>query len=202
MLDRVESTDANQVPAGGRAFGSLPAFSMRLKRAQLIAVAVLSACAAFAAVGETIPSIEGTTLSQQKIVLPDATRYRVIVLVLGFSHKSAEQTSPWSKRLAADYVSHHEVGYFEAPVLEGVPGLVKPMILRGMRKQLTVAEQGHSLPIDRHADQWKKICGYKEPDDAYVIVASADGRVIWQTHGPVTDSNYAALRSAVDTTRS
>jgi hypothetical protein len=53
------------------------------------------------------------------------------------------------------------------------------------------------LPVSQHEAELKKLSGYHEPDDAYAIVAAPDGRIIWQTHGAVTDANYAELVHAV-----
>jgi hypothetical protein len=162
----------------------------------LLTACVLSV-AVHAQVGATLPRIEGTTLNDQKVVLPDSSRYQAIVLILGFSHKSAEQTDGWGERLAKDYASQPAVGYFEVPVLQSAPGMVRPMILHGMRKGTPVAAQGHVLPVSQHEPELKKVSGYKEPDDAYAMVVNRDGRIMWQGHGAVTDASYAELVRAV-----
>jgi hypothetical protein len=36
-----------------------------------------------------------------------------------------------------------------------------------------------------------------EPDDPYILRTAPDGRVLWQTHDPLTDSAYVALKAAV-----
>lgn len=71
------------------------------------------------------------------------------------------------------------------------------MIIHGMRKGTPEAEQGHVMPVLQHEAELKKLCGFKEPDDAYAIVAAPDGKVVWQTHGAVTDASYAELVRAV-----
>ena len=146
---------------------------------------------------QTLPRMEGTALNGQKVALPDAARYRAMVMVFGFTHKSADQADVWGKRLAKDYASHPDVAYFEVPVLQGAPGFVRPMIVHGMRKGTPAEEQGHVLPIDKHEDELKKLVGYKEADDAYVVVAGSDGKILWQTHGAVSDGNYAEVTRAV-----
>jgi len=153
--------------------------------------------AALAQVGQTLPRLEGTTLDDQKIILPDAARYHAVVLIFGFSHKSADQADGWGKRLAKEYSSQPTVGYFEVPVLQSAPGMVRPMIVHGMRKGTPAAEQGHVLIVSQHEAELKKLSGYHEPDDAYAMVAAPDGRIVWQTHGAVTDTSYADLVRSV-----
>ncbi len=120
-----------------------------------------------------------------------------MVLVFGFTHKSADQADAWGKRLAKDYAMHPDVAYFELPVLQGAPGFVRPMIVHGMKKGTPADEQAHVLPLDKHEDELKKLVGYKGADDAYVVVANSDGAIVWQTHGSVTDGSYAELARAV-----
>jgi hypothetical protein len=90
----------------------------------IILVMCLLSSAGLGQVGQVLPRLEGATLNDQKIVLPDPSHYHAIVLVLGFSHKSADQTEAWGKRLARDYSSQPLVGYFEVPVLQSAPGMV------------------------------------------------------------------------------
>ena len=71
------------------------------------------------------------------------------------------------------------------------------MILRGMRKDIPADQQIHFIPILDHEDEWKKLVNFSAPDDPYILLTNPQGRVIWQTHGPLTDATYDALKSAV-----
>ena len=162
-----------------------------------VAAACLLGIVLAAQATQSLPRLEGRALNGENVALPDAARYRAMVLVFGFTHKSADQADAWGKRLAKDYASHPEVAYFELPVLQSAPGFVRPMIVRGMRKGTPVSEQAHVLPLDKHEDELKKLVGYKEVDDAYVVVANSEGKIMWQTHGGVTDAKYEELVRAV-----
>jgi hypothetical protein len=71
------------------------------------------------------------------------------------------------------------------------------MILRGMRKDLPAEQQAHFIPILDHEDEWKKLVNFSAPDDAYILLADPHGHVAWHRHGPLTDSSYDALKSAL-----
>ncbi len=43
---------------------------------------------AVAARAQTLPAIQGTSLNNQKVTVPEAGKYKALVLVVGFSHKS------------------------------------------------------------------------------------------------------------------
>jgi len=146
---------------------------------------------------QSIPPIKAKTLADTDIVLPQPGSTHSLVLVLGFSHKSAENCGPWGKRLSADFRSDSRVAYYQLPVLQGAPSFVRPMILRGMRKDMPADQQAHFIPILDHEDEWKKLANFSAPDDAYIILADPHGHVVWQTRGPLTDASHDALKSAV-----
>jgi hypothetical protein len=146
---------------------------------------------------QSIPPIKAKTLADTDIVLPQQGGAQILVLVLGFSHKSAENCAPWGKRLSADFRSDTRAAYYQLPILQGAPSFVRPMILRGMRKDMPADQQAHFIPILDHEDEWKKLVNFSAPDDAYILLTDPHGHVVWQTHGPVTDASYDALRSAL-----
>ena len=150
-----------------------------------------------AAYAQSIPPIKAKTLADTDIVLPQPGGTQIVILVLGFSHKGGEKCAPWGKRLSSDFQSEAHVTYYQLPVLQGAPSFVRPMILRGMRKDLPAEQQAHFIPILDHEDEWKKLVNFSAPDDAYILLADPHGHVAWHMHGPLTDSSYDALKSAL-----
>ncbi|HEY1468006.1 MAG TPA: hypothetical protein VGF61_03100 [Candidatus Acidoferrum sp.] len=146
---------------------------------------------------QSIPPVKTKTLADTDIVLPQPGGTQILVLVLGFSHKSGENCAAWGKRLSADFHSDTRVTYYQLPVLQGAPSFVRPMILRGMRKDMPAEQQAHFVPILDHEDEWKKLANFSGPDDCYILLTDPRGHVVWQTHGPVTDASYEALKSAL-----
>jgi hypothetical protein len=157
----------------------------------------LSLALSTAANAQSIPPIKAKTLANTEIVLPQPSGTQILVLVLGFSHKSSENCAPWGKRLSADFRSDTRVTHYQLPVLQGAPSLVRPMILRGMRKDMPSDQQAHFIPILDHEEEWKKLVNFSAPDDAYILLTDPRGHVAWQMHGPLTDTSYDAFKSAL-----
>lgn len=146
---------------------------------------------------QTIPPVNSKALDNSAIVLPDAVSQKPLILVIGFSHKSGEVCTPWGKRLAADFQGDSRISYYQIPVLEGAPSMIRPMILRGMRKDTEPTQLAHMVPIYDHEGDWKKLVNFANTDDAYIVLADAHGLVIWQAHGAFSDSAYSELKSAM-----
>ena len=90
-----------------------------------------------------------------------------------------------------------KVAYYEMADFQGMPSVMMWMISHGLHRKIPKDEQSYFVTFFHHEDEWKKLAGYSTPADAYLIVATADGRVLWQTHGPQTDANYAELQHAL-----
>ena len=148
-----------------------------------------------------IPSVQGTTFAGQAVSLPQQLEGRVGVLVLGFSKSSGDVCKGWGQRVAESYRDSHGVVYFQMPVLESVPKLIRGMVVKSIKSGLPEAEQTHFLPVFSNEAEWRTIARYSNPDDAYVLVVDEHGTVRWQTSGKATDSGFAALKQQVETVR-
>jgi hypothetical protein len=162
----------------------------------LLLVTILGSCA-IPGHAQSIPSVKAKALDDSEVILPKPGSQQLLILVLGFSHKSGDTCTAWGKRLRADYSSDPHAVVYQLPELQSAPPFVRGMILHGMRKDVPPAEQSRYVPLYDHESDWKKTVNFSAPDDPYLLVASPDGHVLWQTHGPVTDAAYADLKAAV-----
>jgi hypothetical protein len=164
---------------------------------KIFCVFLLLLISASLAPAQTIPPVDAKSLNDAEVILPTPGSHQVLILITGFSHKSGDLVKIWAKQISADYRNDTRVAYYQLPNLQGVPGFVKPMILKGMRKDTPPDEQSHFVPIYDNKDAWKKLVHYSAPDDAYLIVATSDGRPVWQAHGPYSEALDQALKKSV-----
>ena len=159
-------------------------------------LAVLYFAAALSA-GQSMPAIKGKALDNSEVSLPAAGGQQILILIVGFSQKSGKLCEVWSKAVSADYRADSRVAYFSLPVLEDAPSLFRPLIVRGMRKGVPADEQRRFVPIYSNEPEWKTFVHFTAPDDAYLVVAGADGHPVWQAHGAYSDAGYRDLKAAV-----
>jgi hypothetical protein len=168
-----------------------------MKHSILRALFLLATIFAGRSGAQSIPPVNGKALDDSQVVLPKTRSSQLLILVLGFSHKSGDNCTPWDKRLAAEFHSDARVEYYQIPVLAGAPSFVRPMIVKGMRKGIPTSEQPRFVPVYDHEAEWKKLVNFSEPDDPYVVLARPDGSVIWQTHGLLSETLYSELKNAI-----
>jgi len=165
----------------------------------VLALVVCAGSGPTQAVAQTqIPPLHGTTLTGEKVDLPKCLKGRVGVLVLGFSQASRDAVAEWGKRLTGEYRTSATVVYYEMPVLESVPHLLRGFVLKQIQKSVPEPGRSRFIPILDHEADWKKASGFVKPDDAYVLVVDAEGDVAWKTEGGATDAAVAEVLRRVD----
>jgi hypothetical protein len=151
------------------------------------------------AAGEHIPEVHGTSFANQAVNLPAALHGKAAgILVIGFSRGSREEVTGWATKIAADYRTSPVVAYYELPVVAGVPGFVRGVVLRSIRSSTPERAQPRVVPVVNDEAGWRAITHYSQPDDAYLLVVDGQGNVVWQTQGQPTDTAYAALKQQVE----
>jgi len=53
------------------------------------------------------------------------------------------------------------------------------MVLHGMRRVIPKPEQSRFAPVYEGETALKNIVGFKDPEAAYVVVATSGGKVVW-----------------------
>jgi hypothetical protein len=147
---------------------------------------------------QQMPKAEGESLSGHKVVLPDAASGKIAVLVFGFTKASKVQTSAWASKLQADFGTRAGFELYQLPVLESVPRMVRGMVISGMKKGVADDKRDHFVPLLQGEAELKKLVGYKEADDAYLVVLGRVGNILEQSHGAPDDANHARLRAGLE----
>ena len=152
------------------------------------------ALTAFAPAQQAMPRIEGESLAEGKVVLPDAAHGHVAVLIFGFTKASKEATKAWGDKLLSEFGSQSGFEVYQLPVLEEVPRFIRGMVISGIKKGVKENLRDHFVPILHEEAELKKFVGYHEPDDAYLIVLNSSGQVVRQLHGSYKVATYASVR--------
>ena len=162
---------------------------VRLACLASVALSAALACA------ESLPRLEGETLSKKPIVLPDAAHGKIALLVMGFTKKGGQATGPWQKQFKNDFGADQEYVVYSVAVLEDVPRFIRGMVTSGIRSSTPPSEQDHFVILVRGEQDLKHFVGYSAPDDAYLLVLDAKGEIRWRGHGLFKDEDYEALKN-------
>ena len=142
----------------------------------------------------TIPSATGIALDGHSISLPRDLSPRATVLILGFSRNSQDATTAWEKPVRTSLASPN-IAFFDMPFLEDAPSLIRPLIVRAIRKQVPDVLKPRFVPLTSGESAWKQSAGFTPtaPDAAYVLLVDHYGRILWQTHEPFSQARFDQL---------
>ena len=164
--------------------------------APLITALLLLSASAFAA---TIPAATGTALDGHSVALPRDLSGGATVLILGFTQHSQDATTAWEKPVRASLAGPRpDIAFYDMPFLQDAPSLVRPLIVRAIRKQVPDALQPRFVPLTSGEAAWKQTVGYSKdaPDAAYVLLVDRSGNIRWQTHEPYSQARFDELALA------
>lgn len=151
-----------------------------------------------------IPPSQGTALDGRAVVLPRDLPGRASILILGFSQHSADSTTAWEKPVRNSLASPNTpgdrpaIGFLDMPFLEEAPSLIRPIIVRSIRKQVPDPVRPWFVPLTSGEAAWKQLSGFSasQPDAAYVLLVDRNGKVRWQTHEAFNQARFDELATA------
>ena len=144
-----------------------------------------------------MPRVEGQSLAGNKVVLPDAAAGKISVLIFGFTRASKTPTSEWAKQIRADFANQPGFDLYQIPVLEDVPRFIRGMVISGIKKGVPENQRDHFVIVVHSEAELKNFVGYKEPDDAYLVIVAQDGKVVQALHGPPEPQAYSRLKETL-----
>jgi hypothetical protein len=165
---------------------------MRYFQNILVCLLTSSSCLA-----QNIPATTAKALDGSAVVFPKPGDKKPLLVIVGFSHKSSGDFKAWNQQALSPYLTDPRIDYYELADLQGVPSLVRAMILHGMRREVPEAQHSRFAPMTAGEDEWKKIAGYSASKDTYIILAEPSGHVVWQTSGVPDDEKVTALKQAL-----
>jgi hypothetical protein len=169
----------------------------------LVAASTTVSGAAQLALGSELPLLEAKTLSGDRATLPRDAQGHPMILVLSFSKGAAKVTRPWLEACRAPAASGAPampvVRCFDVRMLEGVPGFMRGMVERSMRKGLPEELQRDALLVYVDNDAWRERVGGTEEKTAYVIGCDGEGRVRAAARGEFTATELKKVLDAIAT---
>jgi hypothetical protein len=167
----------------------------QLRRGATLAVMLLAS--AVAQSPQQMPRIAGESFAGHQVELPDAARGNIAVLIFGFSKASKVPSSAWAEKLGSDFGSQTGFAFYQLPVLEDVPRIIRGMVISGMKKGVPVTMRDHFVPILEDEAELKRLVSYREPDDAYVVLLGRSGQIVGQRHDSFSDPGYRQLHGEI-----
>lgn len=154
------------------------------------------------AVGDTLPGLEGRTLSGQRVTLPEVAGGRIALVALGFSYASRIPVEAWAERFRERYGGDTTLVLYEVPMIGGLGRMAGFFIDRGMRRG--TPRELHDFVVTVYGDTrpWQRRLGVDDRDTAHLVLLGSDGRVAWTHSGSPEPDAVEEMARTVERLRS
>lgn len=144
-----------------------------------------------------LPITHAKALSGAVVVLP-ASDHAATLILAGFSKKSSASVKAWWLQAKAWCGANPRVACYRAAVLQDAPSFLRGMIVGGMKRDMSPAEQEGFVTVFENEAAWKRSFAFGAEDDAYVALFDKDGKRLWHTSGGEMAANATSLAQAFD----
>jgi hypothetical protein len=164
----------------------------RLLRGLFAALLLFSTFHDSAAQTEAFPALNGETLSGKKVSLPGESRVPILI-VIGFSRASQQQTLEWGKCMRQLKAQQVDFNYRPVAELESVPRPIRGFVSKNIRSAVPSELHDNFVLLFEGEKTLKQLTHFDRSEEAYVILLDAKAGISWQDHGPCNDARVSAL---------
>lgn len=165
------------------------------------------AATAFAQVGKAFPNLEGETVEDKKVVLPDAVKGKYTLLGLAYSKKSEDELNSWyqpvfekfiqkSSGLLADF--SYDVNVYFVPMFTGINAAATGTAKRKAIKNVDPQLLPYILFYKGELKPYKETLDFEKKDIPYFFVLDPQGKIVYATSGKYTAQKMDAVENVLE----
>ena len=148
---------------------------------------------------EMFPALNGETLTGKKVSLPGESQIPILI-VIGFSRASQEQTLGWGKCMHQLKAQQLEFSYRPVAELESVPRPFRGFVEKSIGNAVPSELHDNFVLLFEGEKALKQLAHFDRSEEAYVILLDAKAGISWQDHGPCNDARVSALHKKMKST--
>lgn len=161
-----------------------------------------------AQVGDTFPYLEGTTLSDVDLELPDDTKGKFTLIGMAYSKKSEDDLQTWFNPVYNTFIHKSssslfgDVGYdvnvYFVPMFTGVKKAAANTAERKMKQNTDPKLLPHILFYRGDLKTYKDALDFEKKDVPYFFVLDKEGVIIYATSGAYSASKLKEVEELVE----
>jgi hypothetical protein len=144
------------------------------------------------------PTVTGSNLQRNKLVLPDDFSGSLNIVLVAFQQWQQSKIDTWLPFVEQLEQRYAGVRYYELPVIRRMNLLSRTFINEGMRAGIPnpkARERTITLYLDKVA--FRQALGMPHEQDIYVLLLDQQGNVLWKTEGGFTPEKGEALEKTI-----
>lgn len=162
----------------------------------------------YAQLGDTFPAIEGETMEDQEITIPEDTRGKYTLVGMAFSKKSDDALQSWFKPvyerflqdsgsagLFADFA--YDVNVYFVPMFSGIKKAAAGAAKRKALKRVDAELHPHILFYSGEIRSYRDALKLEEKNEPYFFVLDKNGKIVYATSGKYSARKMEEVETAL-----
>ena len=174
----------------------------------MIGAILAVALQAFAQLGSTFPEIEGETINDQEVKMPEDTRGKYTLVGMAFSKKSDDALKSWFKPVYSTFLQESEnaglfsdfaydVNVYFVPMFGGLKKAAAGTAKRKALKNVDAELHPHVLFYVGETRSYRDALRLEEKDQPYFFVLDKEGKIVYATSGPYTKKKMEEVEAKI-----
>lgn len=162
----------------------------------------------FAQKGEVFPYLEGTTLIDKDIKLPEDTKGKFTLVGMAYSKKSEDDLKTWFNPVYNTFIHKsssslfgdigYDVNVFFIPMFTGVKQAAASAAEKQMKKKTDPQLLPHILFYKGDLKTYKESLDFEKKDVPYFFVLDKDGKIVYATSGSYTAKKMKEVEDLIE----
>lgn len=164
--------------------------------------------ASVAQTGQQFPAMEGESLTNQNLNLPEDLKGKYSIIGLAYSKKSESALKTWFEpaynqflykpETPSLFAGSYDVHLYFIPMFTGVKRPAYKTVMNKMKKTIDKKLLPYVLFYKGELKKYKKSLKFKGKDVPYFFVLDENGKIVYTTSGRYTDSKMREIADQIE----
>ncbi len=154
------------------------------------------------------PNIDGITLLDKSMSLPNDTKGKKTLVGLAFSKKSDEDLRSWFEPAYRTFinppknslipVTDYNVNLVFIPMLKGAAKAASGKIIQKMKEGIDTSLHSYIMVYEGSINDYKDVLNFGAKDVPYFFILDEDGNIIHDTSGEYSDDKFDEITTLLE----
>ena len=148
-------------------------------------------------IGVKFPALSAESLTEQKVVLPQASNGKVTLIMIAFKRDSIPHLDPWLKAYDEAFGKNKNYTFYKIPMMKSAfAKQISSMINGKMRKDNPKRLHDKIVTYYGPVEDYIKTLGIADEEKAYAFILGKNGLVQWRSTGEADQNSIKDMINA------
>lgn len=162
----------------------------------------------YAQKGDMFPYLEGTTLKDKELKIPEDTKGKFTLIGMAYSKKSEDDLKTWFNPVYNTFIHKsssslfgdigYDVNVYFIPMFTGVKKAAANTAEKQMKKKMDPKLLPHILFYKGDLKTYKDALDFEKKDVPYFFVLDKDGKIVYATSGSYTEKKMKEVEDLME----